>query len=519
MAIVYFNSLDQNQQSQKRSLVRIPASAALLVSFSNDSNFYDIFQNYNGFKAILGVKEMNDLQLLQRDFFRTGLLSSLSDHQTLLLSFHPVEKEIDWLMNIPFARTTKKEDLSNALKQHQNIHIKTIDTLGSSFSEIDIEGIDRKLYVQIENSYLMVSFSKSLLTDVLNKSADHLSDSFMDKFKASPKSNSTTLQLYINQEKLIPFISQFLSGKPDETVELFNSLQGMTGLDLNFMQDAMMFSGISDIEKNDSTYLSLFLDQEPVNLQLKNWVVDDVAFFSEFGISDYKNFHAGLLTLLTNRNHLKQIKEQFRLIEHKKNVVINDELLPVWGKEFAKITLNTGEDIGIIAVRDSLEFANISEKISTLEKDSNLSRFDHSNILYYAFGDPLKEFKRPYFTYYKGVLLIANNKSTIEKYLTQIVDEKLLVNNDDFKKYERLQSSQSNYTLFVHRENAEHLISRKLKQPYKEYFQNEQSFGFQKFYAFSLQLSGNNAKFISNLYGQFKNPETLLDEDTAVVSP
>jgi len=505
MAVFYFNTLNQNQRSQKRSLAHIPASAALLVSFNNDSNVYDIFRNYPVFKAILGITEMEDLHTLQHHFLTEGLIASLSDHQHLLLSFHRTETGINWLMNIPFARTIQKEEIRLSLEKQKNIHITAIDTSETTFFEIDVEGINRKLYAQIENSHVMISFSNVLLMKAMDKNADHLSKDFMDS--ATTRKNLSPLQLYINHETLVPFIEQFLSGKTEGTLTLFDHLHGISGFDFHFLNDAIMFSGISTLHPTDSGFLSLFLDQEPVNHQLKQMIVENIAYSSEFAASDYRRFQTNLTKLLAQREQLNQIHEQFRLIKQKKNAVIDDELLTVWGNEFAKVTLTSGEDIGIATVQDSLEFMQIAEKISTREPDS-IFRFDHSNLLYYSFGDPFKEFRRPYFTYSKGFMITANNKATLKKYLQMIVEDELLEDNTDYKEYDKRQSNQSNYTFFVHRENASPLISQKLKQNYKDNFQEKELFGFQKFYAFSLQLSGHNGQFISNLYAQFDNTET-----------
>src|SRR5690606_1842784 len=134
-------------------------------------------------------------------------------------------------------------------------------------------------------------------------------------------------------------------------------------------------------------------------------------------VSDYEQFHDGISTLLEHRGEIDQLREQFRYIKSQENVVIDDELLRIWGNEFAKLTLRSGEEIGVIAIRDSLEYAQITEKISTPNAASTVWRFDNSNLLYYSLGAPFKNFKRPYFTYTHGYMILANSASNINSYL------------------------------------------------------------------------------------------------------
>src|SRR5690606_28717023 len=231
-----------------------------------------------------------------------------------------------------------------------------------------------------------------------------------------------------------------------------------------YKSDVLMFSGTSSITASDSSYLSLFISQEPVTHQLKNWLPANVAEITTYGISDYNQFHSGLINILEKRKEINQLREQIRYIEDKKEVVINDELLPIWRNEFAKLTLKSREEVGLIAIRDSLEYSQIADKISTINADSSMRQFDNSNLLYYSLGDPFKNLKRPYFTYTHGYMILANSASNINSYLDDIEAGNLLVEDEEFSEYEKLQSTTANYSLFVHQKNADRTIRNNLNR-------------------------------------------------------
>jgi len=497
---LYFSRLNQSHNASKQYLADIPANASLLLSFNNDSIFYDLFKDYKGFEFILGKEEINELKILKTIFLENNSFITATSQQPIYLSFHNEKDSLYWLLNIPL-KAIDNFDLFKA-DFNSTVSSKLIENGNISYFELSLPSISRKIYASIQPDKAMFSFSKSLIEHSLDQRSEHLSELFLEKFQENNHKNNSPLQLYINHSQLKEFLS-LLTKRQTGALPLFESLDGVSMLDLNYKSDVLMFSGTSSISSSDSSYLSLFLSQEPVSHQLKNWLPQNIAEVATYGISNYTDFHNNLEKLLEKRDEIKQLKEQIRYIEDQNDVVIDDELLSIWGNEFAKITLKSGEEIGLIAIRDSLEYSLIADKISTASSDSSNRQFDNSNLLYYSLGDPFKDFKRPFFTYANGYLVIANTETVLAAYLKNINEEDLLIKDENYILYNDLQSTSSNFSLFIHRENSDAAIERNLNTPFLKNYQNTTNFGFKKFYAFSLQLSGNGDQFITNLYGKF----------------
>src|SRR5690606_17352030 len=359
----------------------------------------------------------------QQFTLKNATLKMASDKQPLYFSFHPEEEQIEWLLSIPLKENLDVAAIKSSLDSTLNLTVDGV--VDTSFIEREIPNIERKIYTSILPDRAILSFSKPLIERALSKSDEHLSELFLEKFQNNFSDNAP-LQMYVNHEKL-PDLLSLIASKTTSPLALFENLNGISAFDLNYKSDVMMFSGTMSIVATDSSYLSLFMSQEPVAYQLKNWIPDHTALVEIFGVSDYEQFHDGIRTLLENRGEIKQLEEQFRYIKSQENVVIDDELLRIWGNEFAKLTLRSGEEIGIIAIRDSLEYAQIAEKISTPNQDSTVWHFDNSNLLYYSLGDPFKNFKRPYFTYAHGYMILANRPSNISSYLDDIEAGNLLI--------------------------------------------------------------------------------------------
>ncbi len=497
---LYFSRLNQKQKASTQYLADIPANASLLLSFNNDSIFYDLFKDYKGFEFILGKEELNELKTLKTTFLENTAFIAATNQQPIYLSFHNEKDSLFWLLNIPL----KAVDDFDLFKSNfsSTASSEFIENGEISYYELSLPSISRKIYASIQPEKAMFSFSSSLIEQSLNQNSEHLSELFLEKFQENNLKNNSPLQLYINHSQLKDLLSVFTK-RQTGTLPLFESLDGVSMLDLNYKSDVLMFSGTSSISSSDSSYLSLFLSQEPVSHQLKNWLPGNVAEVATYGISNYTDFHNNLEKLLEKRKELKQLKEQIRYIENQNDVVVDDELLSIWGNEFATLTLKSGEEIGLIAIRDSLEYSQIVNKISTVNSDSSSRQFDNSNLLYYSLGDPFKDFKRPFFTYANGYLVIANTETILAAYLENIKNDDLLTKDESYIRYNELQSTSSNFSLFIHRENANAAIERNLNTPFLKNYQNSDNFGFKNFYAFSLQLSGNGDQFITNLYGSF----------------
>lgn len=510
VAGLYFSRLEESQVEVREDLAAIPADATLLLSFRNDSSLYDLFHEYRGFEMILGKKEFAELRTLKEVFSDRPGLKAFVSNQPVYISFHPEEGKVALLISIPFSEAIEPQQAAAAMDSVMQVN--ALDDAKGIY-ELVIQGIDRPLFGNLQRGRLSLSFSRALLERSMDDSAPRLSELFLEQFQENSGQNDSPVQLYINHEPLADFISLF-ARNGTSAGDLFGKLDGLSLMGINYRSDALMFSGSSIISLTDSAYLTLFLEQEPVQHQLKNWIPENVAEVSSYGISDYSKFRTRLAALFENRQESGQLAEQIRYIESNSELNINDEFLPIWGSEFARLRMESGEEVAVAAVRDSLEYAEVVDKISTVSPDSSYRRFDNSNLLYYALGDPMREFKRPYFTYSRGYVIIANTVGALSTYMDRIEAGDLLVDNDDYQEYDRLHSSSSNYSLFIHQENSGRLISRNLKEELRKNFNDRNNFGYQDFYAFTLQLSGNGDRFSVNLYGKFRSESGSQDNET-----
>ncbi|WP_257669275.1 PQQ-like beta-propeller repeat protein [Parapedobacter tibetensis] len=505
-SVLYFADLKQGDQSKRKLFTHVPEDAVFLVSFQNDEVLDDIFSGFDIFKAMLGDAHFQQLTDIREQVLRHELISAYTHGEEIALSFHPSKAQIDYLMALPANKSLTIQTLFNEVETiDAGFNPEWMDSLQQQLFRMHLPDGKQSLYVAEHQGVLFASFSADLINRATDDTSPKLPDAAITYFRQGNNGNSP-LTWYINHERLFDFAGSLMANKPGDFVRLLEGLSGYSTLRMNFKSDALMFSGSSTLEVDSTQYLSLYSQQQPIEQTLKNIVPATTATYISFGISDFIRLHDGITNLLTTRKEIAQMREQHRLIRHTAKVSIQEELLPEWGNEFAVLELANRETLAIIKVKDSLSFANTIQRIST-PYPANLYRLNHSNLLYYSFGDPLKAFTRPYFLLIDQYMICANHTSTLRRFETEYAQQKTLASTLGYINFDRLQANRANVAVFVNNENASNTIARGLKAPFEAAYTDEAHFGYQKFYAWSFQLSGSSGGFFSNFYAKYADTE------------
>ncbi|QNL50358.1 hypothetical protein H8S90_01650 [Olivibacter sp. SDN3] len=512
-AVLYFKSLHDNSRSQNRTIMHIPADAAFLVSFQNDQSFYNIFDDFEIFEAVIGKEAQHELTFLHKQVLKPSDLAQLIAKQTLYFSFHPTKERIGYLITIPFRVKVNEEEayakLNTAIR---NIGQAKPDSIAENLYQVTLDELKRPFFIAFRSGTALLSFDKNLIEKALDDKEPHLSSNFIQELNEnSHKNNNAIFNLHLNHDQLFKLVTDLTRVKPGNNLQLLEGLKGMSSLNMNFKSDALMFNGQSTVDANNQSYLALYTHQKASDEQLKEILTANTAAYAAFTFSDYPSFHNQLTQLLDKRKQLNRINDQLNLIKSSKKVDINEELLSAWDNEFASVELNTRENIGIVKLKDSSDFVKMIEKISSPAAE-NMRRFDNSNLLYYSFGDPMLPFQRPYFTIINNYMVCANTISTLQQYRKQYEEQRLLVNTLPYLAFNKLRSDKSNISFFINNENAARNLRRTLQVPFEKAYSDTSAFDYKNFYAFSYQLSGYNGNFYSNFIAKYSLPSTDANE-------
>ncbi len=503
-SIFYFADLKQGDQSKRKAFARIPEDAVFVVCFQNDDVVDDIFAGFDLFRALLGDAHFQRLTYIHEAILRHERIAPYTQDREILLSFHPAETQIDYLMALPSGEGLTIQLLYEEVKAgYPGYAPQWIDSLHRQVFSLPLPDGMPPLFVSEQQGVFLASFSADLIDRAINADTPKLPDEAIAHFRRENNDNSP-FTWYISHGRLLDFASGLMSSNPGDFVQLLEGVSGYSTLHMNFKSDALMFSGSSSIDTASMNYLSLYSQQQPIEQTLKNVFPINTASYLSFGISDFTSLHQGVTQLLATRKEIAQMREQHRAIQNTSGVSIQEDLLPEWGDEFAILELANREQLAIIKVKDSLAFANTIQRISTPYPES-MYRLNHSNLLYYSFGDPLRVLIRPYFLLIDEYFVCANHTTTLRQFAANHAAHRTLATTLGYIDFDLLQANRANIAVFINNEHAANTVARRLKTPFEAAYTDERHFGYQQFYAWSFQLSGTSDGFFSNFYAKYIN--------------
>src|SRR5690606_4705116 len=213
------------------------------------------------------------------------------------------------------------------------------------------------------------------------------------------------------------------------------------------------------------------------------------AVYMEYAVSDRSRFQRDLRDLFKRREEVMSTD----------TTGLTQGLNETLGDAFGFVETANQNYIGFIHRKDSLAWEKFQQAYMETVNDS-ISRFKSSQVLYNHVGDAFRAFTRPYLTVVDSIIVVANSAQTLRIYRDDWSRSNLLIGTLGFKNFEKLQGNEANVTFFVHTSNAYNKILNSLPTHFQRNFRDKENFGFQDFYSWSAQFSGNNGKFSSQLY-------------------
>ncbi|TYP96179.1 hypothetical protein BC792_10778 [Sphingobacterium allocomposti] len=507
-SIYYFANLDGDKKKTLRPMTFLPKETFLIATLNNDATSDNIFKDFEIFDALVGSEAIQRWTSLKAKILRNASLQPYVDGVEMYISFHPEKEQITPLFTIPTLTPVEKADLPAIVDElRKTYQVTQKDTLGSRFFSFSGEEAADVFHVLYHEGIFFASYSAPLLHQILDDNAAKLEKAHIDYFIDNNNRNSP-MSVYFIHDQIPQIAKQVLRRKSGDTLGLFEQLGGKSAWNLNFKNDALILSGESETSGKKDNYLEIYGHQAKTTQSLYNVFPESTASYLSFAISDTARFRQDLTALFTARQELDQLQQQFSQIKRDKGVSFETDLRPAFGREFAVVEQSNQTTLAFVVLADTAAWRQAAAPIVSEVADS-IYRFNHANIPYALFGDPLKAFSRPYFIRLKNILVLANHQSLLHTYQQDWRRSDLLINTLGFKNFERIQGNEANITYFLRTRTAAGTVSNLLKPAYAKNFQDKDNFGYQDFYSWSVQISGNSGTFLSSIYGIYKSKSAL----------
>ncbi|AYL95904.1 hypothetical protein [Mucilaginibacter celer] len=505
VTVLYFKNLSPPGVRTGEVMHSIPANAVAIFEFNNEKGFYDIFNGSALLKNFVGEEKLSDLDTLRKLLIASPQLNQFFDGQNIFVSLHPANNEdINLLITARASKTFNAAmftTLTGAAKSA--LQIAPMQIAASQGYNIFIKQLDKHFYILKKGGNI---FSGSFSKDLIDHSA--IEDKNKNNFVPLPEQqNANSLaELYVNYSQFDPLFNQLFFNKNTDIFKSFRLLPAFGALTLNYKSDALMFNGFSKQQGNATSYLNLFLAQQPIVNHLKDIFPSTTAYSTSFAISDAVKFTSDLANWQNKAGVGAERDKLLADVKANAGLFLQPEFDNLLGNEFAVVTTRYFEKFAIISVKDGTKLLPLMMNISNMVTDK-VGQFNYEKLPFFLLGDAFSIFRKPYFIILDNYLVLAASVSELESYYDTYINRKFIGKTDQFTRFDNLLAERSNVAFFVHFKNMQPILKRDLKPAFFDDFENSR-YGWKNYYAAAYQLATSDKEFYTNFCMQLSIPDS-----------
>jgi len=310
--------------------------------------------------------------------------------------------------------------------------------------------------------------------------------------------------------------AQLFTNKNTAILKSFRLFSGSSALSLNFKNNALMFSGLTDVQKNmPQAYLDLFINQQPVVNQLKNIFPSSLAYSITLGVSNTVKFNSDLSQWQVKARSQHEKDSLFNKVKAETGISLIKEFDQLLGNEFAVVTTRYQEKLGIILVKNGSNLKPIINNISSKLTD-NTGQFNYNKLPFFLLGDAFSIFRRPYYMILDNYLVLANSTNELASYYDTYINRKFLSKISEYNQFDNLLAERSNITWLINFKNTQTELKRDLNTGFYTAFDANEP-GWKNYYAASLQLTSSGQRFYTNFCMSLNLPDTTYKQNQLIV--
>ena len=498
VTVVYFKNLNSPENHTGSVISVIPDTAPLIFEFNNDNSFYDIFKGDTLFSAIAGKAIIGQLDTLRQQVLQNPLLSKYFAGQNLFISIHPsAAKKIELLLTLSATKDFSVNVMNELAQQPNNgLLISSMLAPVKHGYSIYIKALRKPFYLVIKDETVVSgSFSDELALQAGAYKPQKNKPSFIllpDQQNANSLAN-----LYVNYGQLDRLFNLFFKNGNTDIFKSFRILPGFAALSLNYRTGALMFDGTTSVSRAmPSSYLSLFINQQPILNHLKDVFPSTMAYSTDFSISNQIKFGQDLAKLYAKAGLKNEEEQLFSKIQAETGIDLQNRFTSLLGNEFGLVTTRYFEKLAIINVKDGSKMNSLLMNISKIT-DVSSGQLSYDKLPFFLLGDAFSVFKHPYFLVIDNYLILANSRGELKSYNDSYLNRKFLSKNDQYQQFDNLVSAQSNVAFVLILKNAEPIFNRDMNDHFLEVLQTGEP-GWSNFYAASWQFSSVDKNFYTS---------------------
>ncbi len=528
VSIIAYNFYKNVKQPiNKTAFEAIPQNAALIIKENNFNSLYsklattniiweDLITNTSTAKAV-------NSKLHYLDSLLTGPFKPLFIAKPIIGSLHlSGANNYDFIFYIPLSDEITEEKLIQKIKTTTKRNPTTRAYDVTNIHSLPTSG-NQKISLVIYKNTLAFSYSTVLIEDVirqLNTENSLVNSPDFSKVTAN-SGQSEDGNIFVNNKYFSKIISQFLNKTTKEYTANFEKYTGWTELDISIKSNALSLNGFSFSDDKKNHWVTLFKNQKPQDIDMLNIIPFNTAYFYHYGLNDSKTFFENKKLSLKNTNQFFNYQKYLDNQTENFGIDLEEELLANIGNEVAfVITESQNDDFSANKFvvfhsketeKTAADLKSISEKVneepfeSIAFNDYLINKIELKNLFKNLIGKPFIDLDQHYYSVIDDYVVFGNSESALKTFITNIVNRKTLMNNDNFKGFNNSLSSSSNIFIYNNVSRSSELYKQFCKESFIPII-DEKIETFRKFEAVAFQVSTEkNGLYYNNIHLKY-NP-------------
>ncbi len=514
LAIGYTLFKAEEKVEQKQDIATaIPEDALLLFEVDNLQSLWDKVKDGNIIWEELGFTDMvTDLSELgssmDSSLFHDPAWASYLDGNKTFCSIHSNGgDEVHSLLAFVLRRDVETSQLKSFFNEQAGTERSYKDKVyeGTTISSLD----SSETYFCTHNGFLLFSSSQVLLersVRSINTGQGLLIDSGFKKIRATA-GKSHLCYAYLNYLRFSD-LANMMRRKNGHT-PFFENFAQWSEFDVSIKSNALLMSGLLTAQDSLSSYLSLFRDQETIDMDALSFVPANVADFLFIGLSDKRQFD------IRHEDYLHSIGR------YNKTQQVWDDLDKAYGLSKEQVL----ESVGNQLVMGHIEGAPVSEQTFCLIEIAEDAALLESKVISWndeyrgvkkgevqdcrfleaTFGRFLGGLSQAYVAQMDGYLALANSERTLKSLVNFKLSERSLKNDEGFQEFQNDLSGSSSLCYYLDISRSPDILEQQLESELASEV-SEHKDVFRKFQAVCIQYEhARNDLYYQNLYLKY-NP-------------
>lgn len=501
MAYIYFTNLKNEENTADRALNLVSSHASIIFTFENDKTFYDILSGQAILNDVVGKQKAKTLQHIYQNWVKLAPISKVLDGKKVYIGITNGEKDnVDFLLATQFSAKNTVDIGAFAAANQVKLNKVEDHIFEATLSDTT------KCYITVEKQTVLIASSLHTLSQ-LKTTATHHNDFASYIRKGNLRQKNTLANVYINFKTLPTVLKAVVQQQINGELEVLAKANAFAALSYNYATDKLLLNGYTELIDN-THYLSLFKNQPEQKVTIDQLLPEKTANYTIYGFADYKKWLDKLTDWFRENDKKTNTQALAKRTVDKYGIDLKSTFPEFTTNQFATFQIHTGERFGIVALKNGDKFNQLLLDLST-EYSTTTRNFKEAGIPYAFFGTPFKKFKRPFYTVIDNHLIMANNASSIQRFLNDYMANKLLINDSLYIRFKDQCADAASVSYYINRSNSANIFGRNLKARfYKQYLSKD---GFKAYNAFGLQMSADAGQFLTNVLLLKKQPEVALD--------